>query len=341
MPKTGWIAVVGAIIFALALSGCRDFEGTDARSVGDRGGPIQNQEQSVSNLALTGEVPGESFIRLVAGTFDPLTQWDTFPFDPKFYIDSYPDEKGAYLVQLFGPITAQMKKRIADLDVTIQGYIPDFTFLVRMDQTQKEAVEEIPFVRWVGIFQPQFRVEPSLFKDQIGDAKGPVQLRIDTFHTKSVADATRAVTDQVEALGGSILAPVTGGRMDVEIDGEQIRNLAMIRMVLWIERKPVYLPTNDESRWIMDADDVWSAEGLYGSGQIVAVADTGLDRCACGTCSTSTLHNDFENGAGGSRVLNVYDVAGDGNCTDNDGHGTHVAGSVAGNGDLSGASPQP
>ena len=58
--------------------------------------------------------------------------------------------------------------------------------------------------------------------------------------------------------------------------------------------------------------------GLNGSGQRVAVADTGLDED----------HGDF-----GNRIINVVNVAGDSSTADtNDGHGTHVACTVLGDG---------
>ena len=59
---------------------------------------------------------------------------------------------------------------------------------------------------------------------------------------------------------------------------------------------------------------------LDGSGQIVAVADSGLDED----------HGDF-----GTRVVGNYDVIGDGSTADkHSGHGTHVACTVLGDGSL-------
>ena len=57
---------------------------------------------------------------------------------------------------------------------------------------------------------------------------------------------------------------------------------------------------------------------LDGSGQIVAVADSGLDED----------HGDF-----GTRIVGNYDVIGDGSTADkHSGHGTHVACTVLGDG---------
>ena len=71
---------------------------------------------------------------------------------------------------------------------------------------------------------------------------------------------------------------------------------------------------------------------IYGDGEIIAVADTGLDRGV----NDATMHNDFQ-----GRILSITDVA---TCCstspdDNYGHGTHVSGTALGNGVLSGSNP--
>ncbi len=86
----------------------------------------------------------------------------------------------------------------------------------------------------------------------------------------------------------------------------------------------------------MNARNIWNIHGLHGLGQIVAVADSGLDQ---GSSNPLLLHNDFEDGAGGTRVIQLIDRVGDGSSDVNRGHGTHVAGSVLGNGLLSGSNP--
>jgi subtilisin family serine protease len=87
---------------------------------------------------------------------------------------------------------------------------------------------------------------------------------------------------------------------------------------------------NDVARSsIMNVDRVHDELGLYGQGQIVAVADSGLD-----TGDTTSLSADF---SGRLRETFAWGRAGD--WSDPNGHGTHVAGSVLGSGVLSGSDP--
>ena len=69
-----------------------------------------------------------------------------------------------------------------------------------------------------------------------------------------------------------------------------------------------------------------STLGLTGKGQIVAVCDSGLD-----TGNLATLHPDVR-----GRVVKAFDYARPGDWSDLSGHGTHVIGSVLGNGAASG-----
>ena len=90
--------------------------------------------------------------------------------------------------------------------------------------------------------------------------------------------------------------------------------------VAYISTTPQLTTWNNLARTHMEANSVESYffTGLNGSGQRVAVADTGIDHD----------HGDF-----GNRIVQRIDVANDGSTADtNDGHGTHVACTVLGSG---------
>ena len=71
-------------------------------------------------------------------------------------------EKGYYIVQFDGPIRAKQKKKLKKLGAQVFDYLPDFAFIVKMNEKTRAAVESMKQVRWVGIYQPAFRIEPTL-----------------------------------------------------------------------------------------------------------------------------------------------------------------------------------
>jgi hypothetical protein len=71
-------------------------------------------------------------------------------------------EKGYYIVQFDGPIRTRQKKKLEKRGVRVLDYLPDFAFIVKMNDETRAAVESMKEVRWVGIYQPAYRIEPAL-----------------------------------------------------------------------------------------------------------------------------------------------------------------------------------
>jgi hypothetical protein len=298
-------------------------------------------------------------IRLAVGEFDPLVATEPAGLPSTLRISDYAgDGSGYYLVQFEGPIATSDVDALAAAGAQVFDYIPDFTFIVKMDHVTRTIVEEMAQVRWVGLYQPAYRLPADLlvytFDDisisdrswSIGDLSvtdpnllwddGPMEVSVSIFYGEVLAP----VIAQIEDVGGVVLGQSQTkwkSKLQVSISPSRFTDLAAIPGVRWIEEAPEWKLFNNVATDIMGVREVWDTHGLYGAGQTIAVCDTGLDQ---GATSPGSLHDDFENGSGSSRVLAIHDVAGDGAPNDVDsGHGTHVAGSVLGNGDLSGATP--
>ncbi len=112
-------------------------------------------------------------------------------------------------------------------------------------------------------------------------------------------------------------------------DSSQISDLAAISSVAWIE--PYIQPTllNDVASGISGIPETRQTLGLYGATQLIGAADSGLD-----TGDLATLSADFAN-----RVQKTYALRRPGDWSDQNGHGTHVLGSLLGSGVLSGSNP--
>jgi subtilisin family serine protease len=264
-------------------------------------------------------------IRLRAATFDPLIH---APGGAAPTAATAPPVD-LYLVQFRGPIRTAWKDGVAAAGAELFDYIPDYAFVARMTTQQAEKVTTLPYVRWVGAYQPAYRLHPSLARPERWPATETIDVRVAAL--PGSADAARS---QVQAAGGSVLSAdesMLGATLRVLATPGALRELAQSPTVTWIEPAPRRRLFNDVARQpnIMDVQRVWDV-GLFGAGQIVALADTGLD-----VGRMDDLSADFH-----GRVIATH-LLGDDKDAWNDplGHGTHVAGSIAGSGVLSGSQP--
>jgi subtilisin family serine protease len=282
------------------------------------------------------------YLHLASGKFDPLTESPAVPNFPQITMESIPaTESVYYLVQMKGPITEDHKKGLTEAGARIFDYIPEFAFIVKMSGRARAIVETLGTVRWVGVYQPGYRVGPKLLdRLSLSVPAKRMELIVVTFAEEDVD----LIADQLRAMDGEILDVTTTkwkGKIKVRINSSRVPQMSELTGVKWIEEAPVWELHNDVAREIMNVDPVWNPHHLQGEGQVVAVADTGLDQ---GSKNPANLHDDFEDGAGNTRVIQIFDRVGDGSQDVNSGHGTHVAGSVLGNGSHSGdmyAGPAP
>jgi len=289
---------------------------------------------------------------LAAVSFDPLSVAAPVSGN-QLYLKAFPGNgMGYYLVQFSGPITPENVAALKAVGAEVFDYIPDFAFVVKMTAAVQTKVAALAGVRWVGMYQPAYRIASDLLPHvqatssdrQVAGAHAsvnqapeatPLTLAVSVFRGESLAE----IAAQVTRLGGAVLdqsETTWQGKLKITLPSTALADLAALSGVRWIEAAPQWQLHNDKADNVMGVREVWDTHGLYGAGQTVAVCDTGLDQ---GSISPASLHDDFENGSGVSRVTALIDRVGDGAEDRNSGHGSHVAGSVLGNGDLSGATP--
>ena len=279
-----------------------------------------------------------------------------------------PMESGYYFVQFAGPITKAMKQQVTEANGTLLNYVPNNAYIVTMDQATRDRVAKLPVVQWVGIYQPGMRLSRKL-QERIAlpkrEPKAPShELRLEEKEppaVPTVSDITltilvfkgaelEKIKEAVLAGGGQVLYAEEGKRrskLRVVVPPDKVFGLARVNGIMWIEEFTPYRLHNDMGRGVMDLTPVWTAHGLQGNGQIIAVADSGIDSGV----NDATMHDDIE-----GRITNLFswpvqnsnycvppgvclpiNVGADDGASDLDsGHGTHTTGSVLGNGTLSG-----
>jgi len=238
------------------------------------------------------------------------------------------------LVQLDGKMDSATLKDFEKQGYKIYGYLPDNTYIVGIKSISLGNAKEISQVRWIGSYAPEYRISEKLA--YVIERKSLT----DKITVKAVFTPDTDLNTCISAakkLGNIISWSADSVEIILEITlpVSKINKLANLSQLILIGYAPKPHFMNNKSADILSVREMWDTRGFYGSNEIVAVADSGLD---IGTLGTG-IHDDFEDGAGSSRVIALYDVAGDGTDDSVVGHGTHVAGSVLGNGKMSGSNP--
>jgi serine protease AprX len=237
------------------------------------------------------------------------------------------------LVQTTQPLNQTQKDELARLGATILEYVPENTYICHFPPSNLDRIRALPYVAWANVYLQGFKVATSLRPGATGARAAnllsatPVEtlskdrVTVDVvLHKQVTADAVR---DKIAAAAGLSPTTLEVGRNKIRLTVERRRlsALAAIDEVRHIE--PYIAPklANNIARGIVRADEAQAGNQLQGDGQIVAIADTGFDKGV-----TDDVHPAFA-----GRVLRLYPLGRE-DASDPDGHGTHVAGSVLGDG---------
>jgi len=194
-----------------------------------------------------------------------------------------------YLLQFEGPVLDEWKETVQEAGVRLYGYVPDYTFVVRADPGAIEGVRDLPFVRWVGPYRPEYRQAPDLSAAS-PEPEETLTLSVQTLPDADLGEISARVADWGGRVQGTAVDEVSG-YLQVEIGAGLVDALAGLDGVLWVEPYFPMTLLNDVARGdIMEANSLQTSIGLYGKGQIVAVADTGLDTGTTG----SGMSQDFQ-----------------------------------------------
>lgn len=239
------------------------------------------------------------------------------------------------LIQTNQPLDRQQKSELANLNVKILEYVPESTYICHYSPADLTPIRALSYVVWANIYLQGFKIPPKLqaisssaqvmnMLDGMATARSMSQnmkeVEIVLHDDVSAAD----VRDEIAAaakLDPTVLQ-VSNKKVRLVVQSRYLADLAAIDEVRHIEE---YIPKqlhNNIALRIMKADVTHSRTNLEGSGQVVAVADTGFDKG-----STTDVHPAFSN-----RVLKLYSLGRPNKPNDPDGHGTHVAGSILGDG---------
>ncbi|KAB1140106.1 S8 family serine peptidase [Streptomyces luteolifulvus] len=263
-------------------------------------------------------------------TVDPLAQRDELAEASLIAEDA--SQSNYLLVQTDHVLSAEEKAQLVNVGVVIHEYVPENTYLCGYQPSDLDAVRDLPFVTWADVYLEGFKIAPSLRGEGLrpdisvlrapADALVPGTRTVDIVLHDDVDPGSYEVRQRIAAaarLNPDDLHPARD-KLRVEVPEESLAALTAMDEVRQVEEVPERSLYNSQARPILHADVVVNGTPHQGEGQVVAVADTGLD-----LGSTTDVHSAFT-----SRVARLYALGRPTRADDPDGHGTHVAGSVLG-----------
>jgi subtilisin-like proprotein convertase family protein len=230
-----------------------------------------------------------------------------------------PGDPGAYIVQARWAITPAFKSLLAMEGATIVSYIPNNAYLVRASEAVANDLAMNTLVQAVVAYEPYYKVQAPLLAMADKPLPQSQQLNLALF-----PDNAQATIEQIKQLGGLIVSEENSAagypvvRVQPPANWTAVADLPGVHIVEPYLRRHL---ANDLARPMLGVatDSITPSNylNLTGSNVLVEVNDSGVD----------TNHPDFK-GSGTERVL--YNNPAEG--IDTVGHGTHVAGIIAGDG---------
>ncbi|OGE47392.1 hypothetical protein PENARI_c046G01059 [Penicillium arizonense] len=236
------------------------------------------------------------------------------------------------LVQSVEHLSNEQEDELESLGVDIQQYASKNTYLCGFKGTDLESIRRLPYVSWVNVYLDMFVIQSSL-KAPAGTMelspfpavpKDRISQTVDVLLHKDVDARSSSVLSEIAAAAHADPETLDAGSSKIRfnVQNQYLEGLAAIDGVKVIQ--PVYPARlfNNRATQILGAPVQVNGTQYEGEGQVVAVADTGFDKG-----STADTHTAFSN-----RVKQLYALGRPGKSDDPDGHGTHVCGSVLGDG---------
>jgi subtilisin family serine protease len=238
------------------------------------------------------------------------------------------------------PLTEVEISRLAQLGLRITETQEHTTYRLRgVTDTNLDQIRQLEFVTNVVPYEPARKLDDNLRAASASVSSGAIAAAevsvLITLDPHTSPDATVAALAQI----GQVLQS-NQRRALVRIDASRITEIAELPGVVAAEVEPEHRTTNNIARGLIHVDIAASTLGLDGAGEIVGVADSGLDNGV----NDATLLADFAGRIVGIDATVNKAAFGVADGADLNNHGTHVCGSILGsgansNGNITGMAP--
>ncbi|MDP7441428.1 MAG: S8 family serine peptidase [Verrucomicrobiota bacterium] len=231
-----------------------------------------------------------------------------------------------YIAQARGPATAAFRRHIASSGGSIISYIPNNAYLVRVDTAGAERLANWHGTQSVLPFEPYYKLEMKLLEMAVTGQALPdgALLNVVLF-----PDSEPAAAKRLARLGVEVLAQDRtpfGAKLVARVPGDKLAALARLSEVQGLERHRPRRLANDLTRPRLGVE-VFKAE-TDSDGNVTNV----IQEDYLGLTGDDIYLNVNDSGVDDSHAAFGNRLKGPGAGQDSDGHGTFVAGIIAGDG---------
>lgn len=268
---------------------------------------IALQDGNVRRIAASSNV-----IRLRHAQFDPLVERPRIPNLTATFAHDTGYE--TYIVQFVSQPIQAYRDEMARLGGIVSFYVHDNAYLVRMDEGTAATVSGLPFVRWLGQYEPAFKLEEDILHGLAAGTES--EGRFNIMLTERGEKAQRRLAKRIAELGGTVRKTNPAGfRLEATLTPEVLLAMANDPDVLFIDRWAAPATDMDIVRDSGGANYIENTFGYRGEGVRGEVMDNGLRQ----------THNDLRSG-------NLPLIHNSPNTNESTNHGTSSYGIIFGRG---------
>lgn len=308
------------------------------------------------------EAPAERVISLASRVIDTAAPEPELPAALRAPAAA-PGEDEVVLVKFPGPPTARQIAALEAASVRVYAYLPYYAFLVKLPAGAATGSFRAGLgASWSGPYHPAYKISPEIAAVEPAEAAGdaarapaayrPVMVHV--FPDADLAEVLRSLRDLgVQGIAGAGRAG-SFSRVRLLLAPAEIaalrEPLAALPEVFWLELEGRRTLVNDTTVWVGQSGLAGGqttpifGQGIFGEGQTVGIIDTGIDPDMCffrdtslglpptNPCNGGTVINAAQRKVVAVDFLTASECAGGigGGEWDTHDHGTHVAGTVAG-----------
>lgn len=259
------------------------------------------------------------------------------------------------LIQFRGPGRTEDRELIESNGGRILGYIPEHAYLVSLPAGAAGRISESPRVLWNGPYHPAYKLSPHLSAgtESSGGDPGGMELLVQLFPDASLEYAI----DELRLSGAVILETSSNAfnrivRVRIAASpslAEGWERIARLPDVAWIQRRRAPHLYNDQAQWVLQTNHeqdrrLWNL-GLRGQGQILGISDSGIRVTHRQFFDATVPLNDFGDYPAHRKIIAYKRAVPNPFITFGDEpiqafHGTHTAGTLAGNDGPNGNDPR-